>query len=1043
MFKLQSQQKRMIIGSKQYNQTARKISSLRGIMQKHNNQLRQTEKRLISLRGAAEKFNRYSMMIGSAVASIVGLVMGFRKATDAANMFEERLDNLSALTGLEGRELEWLGDTAKKTSIEITESGIRIKQSAADILEAYKIVGSQRPELLKIKEDLHSVTKDAIILSEAAKSDLKPAVAGLTMAMNQFNLGATETNRIINAMAAGSKLGAADIPYLTQAIEKSGTTMDIMNLSLEDNIALIETIAPSYSQASQAGNSLDKTFLRMRAQGIGLKDGVFDISTALEELKYRFENGESAVDLFGLRHAKMAEILVKNRKEFIRYREGITGTNIAIEQAQKNTDNVATKIAQAKNKLNLTLIQFGEKISPVFLKSTNLVNYLIKALVKLPKFYKENQILLLSLAGALAVYNSALIKNIGLSTANMALKAKDLILDKTRIITVNAKAIATRVMIGVTPVGMVVAAIAALVVAIKAYDKYSRQAKQRTEEKEKALKSLARVNNTYKQQQEGLQQSTSNLNRLSRERKQAIQDEIEKTIQLAEAELVLQQTKQKEIKQHNTQATLWQKAAAIARYGTLQWGKIKQKASEQAKENGLAAAAELQDGIDALQEKITGLKRQGTDIDNILNAEKIGDEIGTSTIVELEEKLGKYQTALKNVIKGSEDYVRIQQKINQVEKELNQTRSESQTISTFENTKKALESSFKQELNILKEQLLLKKITQSEFNREQYLLELAHLTAMRQLYRQWGEDITSIEGNIIDKKLQWQKQFDRMMESSTQLTQKLLQEERSMFADIEKEMDDHLENYRENLDKKTQATIDAETEKKKAAREALEWQMWYATESGMQAVENAKTLEDATRGILNSIRDQLKAYLAEFIATAASSALKSVPFPINLIAAAAAGGTANFLFNKMIPEFSQGGHTAPGAKNKPAGIVHAGEYVLPKQALENPNIKSITEVFELARKNGQWHNIEFSPDLASFRQPGFSQGGYTSQPVVAASGTQAINNTSDSNKILDRKTAENLIKVLNRLEKWQPEIYTRTIKKDLDSLNDIEKHRGL
>jgi len=176
MLKLQNQQKRMIIGSKEYNRTTKKIAALRSVITKHNQQLRQTETRLFSMSKAADKFNRYSMLAASAMGSVVGLIMGFRKASDAANVFEERLDSLSALTGMEGKELAWLGDTAKATSIEITESGIRIKQSAADILDAYKTVGSQRPELLRVKEDLHSVTKDAIILSEAAKSDLKPAV---------------------------------------------------------------------------------------------------------------------------------------------------------------------------------------------------------------------------------------------------------------------------------------------------------------------------------------------------------------------------------------------------------------------------------------------------------------------------------------------------------------------------------------------------------------------------------------------------------------------------------------------------------------------------------------------------------------------------------------------------------------------------------------------------------------------------------------------------------------------------------------------------
>ncbi|MCF6356539.1 MAG: phage tail tape measure protein [Draconibacterium sp.] len=233
-------------------------------MNKHQADLRKVQTGWFSLGKAAETANKYMSGAMAVTAALMGIIMGLRKAAKAAMDFEERLDNLSALTGLEGRQLQWLGDTAKETSVSITETGVRIKQSATDIIDAYTKVGSQRPELLKNKEALNEVTKAAIILSEAAKSDLEPAVKGLTMAMNQHNLGASEATRIINSFAAGSKLGAANIPYLTAVIEKSGTTLNMMNISLEENIALTEAIAPSFSEAAAAGTSLDRTFLKIQ-----------------------------------------------------------------------------------------------------------------------------------------------------------------------------------------------------------------------------------------------------------------------------------------------------------------------------------------------------------------------------------------------------------------------------------------------------------------------------------------------------------------------------------------------------------------------------------------------------------------------------------------------------------------------------------------------------------------------------------------------------------------------------------------------------------
>jgi TP901 family phage tail tape measure protein len=361
----------------------------------------------LSLGGMADGFNKYFGMIGAFAASFTGVVLGFRKLVDVANQFEERVDNLSALTGLEGENLEWLAETAKQTSISTVEGNIRIKQSADAIVDAYTKVGSKRPELLKNKEALHAVTQDAIILSEAAKSELQPAVDGLTMAMNQLGYGADESRRIINTMAAGSKEGAADIPYLTEAFEKSGTTARLLGLDIETLTGTIEAVAPSYSRAEMAGNSLDKVMLKMKANNIGYVDGQFNMVAAVDELKNRFAQGETAVDMFGVEHAKMAEILVLNRDEIVRYTNAVTGTQIALEQAAKNTDNNAAKLAQAKNKFQLVSIELGTKLAPAMTFSTNSFSYLMKAMMAGIDIWKNYSGYIKTGALAIAAYTIA------------------------------------------------------------------------------------------------------------------------------------------------------------------------------------------------------------------------------------------------------------------------------------------------------------------------------------------------------------------------------------------------------------------------------------------------------------------------------------------------------------------------------------------------------------------------------------------------------------------------------------------------------------
>lgn len=406
MQKLVNEQARMKLGSDEYVAHAKRIRELKSVINEHNRQLQVTERRWFSLSNLSDGFNKYFGMIGSFLAGLTGVVLGFRKCADEANKFEENLDNLSALTGLEGKNLEWLGEQAEQMSVKTTESGIRIKQSATDILDAFTKMGSQRPELLKNKEALAAVTEDAIILSEASKMKLEPAAASLANVMNQFNEQSSASRRIINELAAGAQAGSGDIRYLSDAIEKCGTTSYLLGLQTNQTIGIIEAVAPKYKEASMAGNSLDKVLLKMKEKQIGYKNGVFDLNAALDELQGRFKRGERAADIFGVEHAKMAEVLILAREDINRYTEAVTGTDKAIEQAVKNTNNAVSARAQAMNKLKLQMIEVGEKISPAITMSTNAFTYFLKALVRAPQFFKENRTLLISLAGALASYTA-------------------------------------------------------------------------------------------------------------------------------------------------------------------------------------------------------------------------------------------------------------------------------------------------------------------------------------------------------------------------------------------------------------------------------------------------------------------------------------------------------------------------------------------------------------------------------------------------------------------------------------------------------------
>jgi len=781
-------QSKMTIGSAEYNAQTKKIQILNGILKQHRAQLHQAATGWGALSGAADKFNKYFGMIGAAVASFTGVVFGLRKAADAFNQFEERLDNLSALTGLEGDNLQWLGDQAKEMSVKTTEAGIKIKQSATDIEDAFTLVGSQRPELLKNKEALAAVTEDAIILSEAAKDKLEPSAHALTNTLNQFNLTADQSRRVINTLAAGSKEGAANVPYLSQAIEKMGTSYALMGGEVESAVGIIEAVAPKFKQAELAGNSLDKILLKMKAKQIGYKNGVFDMNLALLELETRFKKGESATDIFGVEHAKMAEVLVQARAEVQRYTQAVTGTSVAEEQARKNTNNRAAELAQAKNRVTLLAIELGEQLSPAMTKSVLGFSALLKVAIKLPQIIKDNQTILIALTGALIAYNAHLIRATALQAAKIAMDLREKAVNLAVALIATAKVVAMKAYIAVTgqatvanrrfidsqiafgramsisPLGAAIAGLTALYLAIKTYDKYNADAMRREREKKIAVENLTKVNGELKKSYDDINKQIGKLNTLSIQEKQDLREKISETINLAKAELELKKARREELHEDNKKLDTWEKIQEVmmvaANSGssglgpTMNISQVKKQSAavtqlvDTWKEaNADEAVKEYDEQIEKLNQQMIAFQRQREDLDEILNAEAFGDKIGTETLANLEEKLSKYQLALKNAAKGGEDFLRIQQKINQVQKEMEKfspdvtSKDEEKSLQKLQDAKKKAEEDLAKKIKEIRRQLRL-----SEMNDE-----AAELQSIRDRYadmiavaKQYGIDTAEL-----------------------------------------------------------------------------------------------------------------------------------------------------------------------------------------------------------------------------------------------------------------------------------------------------------
>ena len=789
---------RMKRGSDEYNAKAKEIRTLKAIIQEHNQQLRTTEQRWSSLNNVANGLKKYSGIILSFVGSLTGATLGFQKCAEEAEKFEENLDNLSALTGLGGKNLSWLGDQAKEMSVKTTESGIKIKQSATDILDAFTKIGSQRPELLKNKEALAAVTEDAIILSEAAKIELEPATASLANVMNQFNEKSSSSRRIINELAAGSQTGSGDIQYLSNAIEKCGTSAYLMGMKTNQTIGVVEAIAPKFKDASQAGNSFDKVLLTMKDKQIGYQSGLFNMNDALDELQTRFAKGEKASDLFGKEHAKMAEVLVMAKDDVIRYTEAVTGTDKALEQAAKNTNNRAAKRAQAMNRLKLVMIDLGEKVAPAITMGTNAFTSFLTYLSKAPTLFRENKQLILALATAFVVLQGKTILATLASMKNRAahlLEAAAKMKNATATAYLNTYAEQYRMTQGnvsrgvlklrtsfsllwktivANPVGAIVTGIYALITAVNFMEKHTDSAMRAEKLKNSILSKSETATKLATDANREFAKSISNVNRLSTEERQRLREQISDRIKLTEATLNQLKAEQAELKQTATKVGFWQTlknsflSGGFGEPSVNNYENFQKLQQNDALKNGQEAADEMNESIQKLEESNASLKSQLDDFNETFNAEINADKIGTKTITELQEKVNLYRTALENATLQSEEYERIQNKLIATEKQLNQAIKSRDINDTplpskdnknpLQNKKLEAEQKLATAISQIRKKLYLENLTESEKEILQTQQQYNELIAICQqfgidtieVYNAYSEKIEA----IIDRELE-------------------------------------------------------------------------------------------------------------------------------------------------------------------------------------------------------------------------------------------------------------------------------------------------
>ena len=308
------------------------------------------------LKGFAQKVGGSFKKLG---ATITGAFVGlfalqklldiFKDGISTVREFEKSLSELKAITNASDSDIKKFSASARKMGRDTTKS-------ATQVAEAFTVVGSKRPELLKSADALIEVTESAVLLSEAAGIDIPEAAEAITLALNQFGDSANSAASITDTLAAAAKEGSVMIPELAKELSKFGGVANNAGLSIQQSAAAVEVVGKT---VEQSGTKLRNVLIKLESGVDRFKPSVVGLETALDNLaKDGFEDTGALAKKFGTENAEGALSLIKNRTEVSKLTKALSVQGEALRQAQAQTDNfdgASKRLGSAIDELYLSI----------------------------------------------------------------------------------------------------------------------------------------------------------------------------------------------------------------------------------------------------------------------------------------------------------------------------------------------------------------------------------------------------------------------------------------------------------------------------------------------------------------------------------------------------------------------------------------------------------------------------------------------------------------------------------------------------------------
>ena len=238
------------------------------IQDKISSPLRDIDKRIAGLAGdGASSLLRFAALGGGALASVGAAALA------AGSEFTEALDTIARDTGATGDRLAALGDDL--------EGALGTSSTASgELAKALAILNTATGET---GEGLTSATAAAGRFAQVFDADAGAVAKSTGQILNQFNLTAGDTERVLDLATAASQRYGVGASAILEQVRQFGPVLENAGFGLEQTVSLFGRLEKSGIDVTRVMPGFNQAIRRLANEGVTDLDGA--INSAIEQIR--------------------------------------------------------------------------------------------------------------------------------------------------------------------------------------------------------------------------------------------------------------------------------------------------------------------------------------------------------------------------------------------------------------------------------------------------------------------------------------------------------------------------------------------------------------------------------------------------------------------------------------------------------------------------------------------------------------------------------------------------------------------------------------